>query len=124
VGGLQEPAPGVSLEGVRPPDVADHSPRIPVAGLVHNPGQVRAPFGRRRDVAGPQAVCPERRSIETSGYAVPLDEVGHGLRRQTRLNRAFASLANPPPIGKSAGTPDRTRCQPRRAIRVPRPRAG
>lgn len=37
---LQKPAPAVVLEGVRPPDVADHGPRIPVAGLVHDAGQI------------------------------------------------------------------------------------
>ena len=54
------------LEGIRPADVPNYRPRIPVPALVHDTGEVRAPLSRRRDVPGPQGVRPESRGWRPS----------------------------------------------------------
>ena len=40
--------------------------------LIHDPREVRASLGHRGDVAGPQAVRPEGRSIEPHRFGVSL----------------------------------------------------
>ena len=79
----------MSLESVRSPDVADHCSGIPVAGLMHDPREIGASLGRRRDVAGPQTVRPEQRGIEAGGRAVGLDDVGDGAIREAGELRAI-----------------------------------
>ncbi len=58
-----------ALERIRPTDVANDRPGIPVPGLVHDASEIRATLGRGRDVAGPQGVSPERRGIEPAAVA-------------------------------------------------------
>jgi hypothetical protein len=95
----QKPASRLPLARARPPDVATDGAGITVSALIHDPREIGAALGGRGDVAGPQAVCPERRGIEPRSDRVLLNEVGHGLGREAWLNRALASLANTPRSG-------------------------
>ena len=68
----------MSFEGIRSANIPDDGSRIAVARLIHDPREIRAALGRRRDVAGPQAVRSERRGIEPGGGAVALQDIGDG----------------------------------------------
>ena len=85
------------LEGVGPPNVPDHRPRVPVARLVHDAGEIRTPFGGGRDVASPQGVCSEGRGIKASRLCVSLDDVGHGLGCEAWLLVADLGDSTHPP---------------------------
>ena len=68
------------LESVRPPNVPDDGSRVAVPALVHDPCEIRAAFGCRRDVPSPQAMRPEGRRIESGSRGVTLEHVRDGLR--------------------------------------------
>ena len=58
------------LEGVRPPDVANHRARIPVSRLVHDPGEISPAVGGHRLKAEGQASEGQRLQDDADGRRI------------------------------------------------------